>query len=360
MTIYLEESHTQVERIRRKLGVVRLVDYLREASGADSHDYILGDPISLSEVRTFEAEYEVTLPDEYVLFLTEVGNGGKFIKPGHWANGLGAGPGYGIYPFALEQQREETEDFKDLQQMATVGVLSDEEWRSTFAPLDEMDYSADPDTWDALWEKIHYGTLPIAYGGCTDFYGLIINGPSCGVIVDSNGEHTFLDGPPSVVGSDFLSWYESWLDDILLSGVRNSWQRKNFIKSELANHLPLTDNMQAAASSAPLGQHVGEAKRQRLRSLWHWYQAERDDYLREQMLGLLSEFDYERARAEIQGVSDEFLIHILATRAPQHIADWDDRLREMEAIGRQDLIDAAWFLRENADSLAASASATRS
>ena len=61
------------------------VDRQYKVFGAERHKYRLNPTVSPEEVARFEAKYHVKLPEEYVFFLTQVGNGG-------------AGPYYGLYP----------------------------------------------------------------------------------------------------------------------------------------------------------------------------------------------------------------------------------------------------------------------
>lgn len=61
--------------------------------GANIHKYELNPPAKLSEVRKFEKEYNIKLPEGFVQYLTEVGNGG-------------AGPFYGIYSLDMIKKKK--------------------------------------------------------------------------------------------------------------------------------------------------------------------------------------------------------------------------------------------------------------
>ena len=61
--------------------------------GSSSHKYHLNETVSLEWVRKFEKQYQVELPEEYVFFITKVGNGV-------------AGPYYGIVPLSLDKKYE--------------------------------------------------------------------------------------------------------------------------------------------------------------------------------------------------------------------------------------------------------------
>ena len=75
--------------------VLRLLDELdrrdprREVFGSGSHDYKLNPPLPVSVIEAFEGRHGVSLPEDYRLFITEVGDGG-------------AGPYYGLLPFGKD------------------------------------------------------------------------------------------------------------------------------------------------------------------------------------------------------------------------------------------------------------------
>ncbi len=67
----------------RLVGRLRELDRDLEEFGAEVHQYRFNPVIPLSDVRKFEERCQITLPQGYVDFLTQVGNGG-------------AGPAYGF------------------------------------------------------------------------------------------------------------------------------------------------------------------------------------------------------------------------------------------------------------------------
>lgn len=60
--------------------------------GAIHHKWQFGEPVNLQQIHSFESDMKITLPEPFVRYLTELGNGG-------------AGPNYGIY--SLEMMRKE-------------------------------------------------------------------------------------------------------------------------------------------------------------------------------------------------------------------------------------------------------------
>lgn len=58
------------------------------------HEYTLNEPLLMEEVVRFEEQWRITLPDDYKLFVTTVGNGGM-------------GPYYGLLPLELNLHNQE-------------------------------------------------------------------------------------------------------------------------------------------------------------------------------------------------------------------------------------------------------------
>ena len=71
------------EKIMGVLARARQMDPECQMFGASKHQYRLNLPIEASFVRSVEAEYGFSLPEDYFRFITEIGDGG-------------AGPDYGI------------------------------------------------------------------------------------------------------------------------------------------------------------------------------------------------------------------------------------------------------------------------
>lgn len=173
--------------------LIRLVDRARELDaeyrqfGAATHRYEFNSVVPLSAVRDFEKRHSIRLPQGYVDFLTQVGNGG-------------AGPDYGIY--SLEQaEREGYYDHKNAfchymkvsgeADYATLPFsLADrpplvnrsltpaqwEEWYTTLNGLDESGY-------DEMYPQAYNGLLQIIDSGCCSGYMLVCHGDMTGEMV---------------------------------------------------------------------------------------------------------------------------------------------------------------------------------
>jgi hypothetical protein len=66
----------QLERIKHKLDQLRQLDRELRLFGASTHEYTLNPALTLEQARAFEAVHKVELPEEYVAFLTQLGDGG--------------------------------------------------------------------------------------------------------------------------------------------------------------------------------------------------------------------------------------------------------------------------------------------
>lgn len=72
-------------------------DRQRLLFGSKMHDYKLNPPIELSTIEQFEARHGISLPGDYRLFITEIGNGG-------------AGPYDGLLPFGEAEEGRSWEE----------------------------------------------------------------------------------------------------------------------------------------------------------------------------------------------------------------------------------------------------------
>lgn len=174
--------------------------------GAQKHQYRLNPVVSPAQIKAFEQKYHVQLPEEYVFFLTHVGNGG-------------AGPYYGLY--SLEQVAVYTEKLQDYTEEDRENCpavidksLTKESWAELTADEEEETAGEKADAaWEETMRRLCSGVLVIGTQGCTYDHLLMWKGSEKGkiVIIDWNLEP---EAPPFLTGLSFLTWYESFFREI--------------------------------------------------------------------------------------------------------------------------------------------------
>ena len=139
--------------------------------GASKHKYKLNPPIPLTEVRKFESRYHLTLPEEYVFFLTRVGNGG-------------AGPYYGLYPLEdLPKYTEYLDSYDDKDTVALPAFIDRNLGKDDWAQAMNDTEQADDEEYDTIMKQVCSGLLVIGTQGCTYDNLLMWKGSETGNIV---------------------------------------------------------------------------------------------------------------------------------------------------------------------------------
>lgn len=198
------ERLNQIERIKKKLILAKDADKELEVFAADSHEYILGETVSHDEILKFEKEYSVSLPECYKTFLLHIGNGG--VSSGN----AGAGPGYGIFPLGKNVDEFIQDNVKEYlkEDCKIFSKMNSEFWEELNENISE---NISDEDFEIEIGKIFSGILPIGTQGCTYFYGLVLNGNEKGRIVNIDIDR---QQPYFAFESNFLDWYERWLDEI--------------------------------------------------------------------------------------------------------------------------------------------------
>lgn len=200
------ETNDRIKRILSKLEEVRKKNL--SCFGSEKHGFRMNPKLTESEITDFEKKHGVRLPEDYRQFLLKVGNGG-------------AGPYYGIQP--LEEWNHVATWINDIDDEENPG-----DYLSRPSPF-HPGMSREEKTWKEelkkedpgfAWESIYQGAIALAHQGCTYYSMLIVSGSAKGRVfyVELQGS-----GPPFfVVNTDFISWYERWLDK-LLAGHKIGW-----------------------------------------------------------------------------------------------------------------------------------------
>jgi hypothetical protein len=120
----------QLERIKNKLKQLKGLDRGCSLFGSSKHRYLLNPTIPIEKVRQFELKHQITLPADYVKFVTTIGNGG-------------AGPFYGVEP--LENSLFDDLDYKRPDSLLNPAMpfLHTEPWNLTFKQTVDEDENGD-------------------------------------------------------------------------------------------------------------------------------------------------------------------------------------------------------------------------
>lgn len=163
----------RIPRIRRKLAEVPFIPNRSHSFGEEHHQFRLEPPLTERQLAQFEAVNGIELPAAFRDFLTTLGS-------------VGASPFYGLLP--LE--------------------------RCTFYTMNPQGEPDMPRGFTGVEPHHPDGDLflDIILAGCTDVVLLGITGPLTGRVLTGNSDGFW--GPNVSSATDFLAWYERWLDQM--------------------------------------------------------------------------------------------------------------------------------------------------
>ncbi|MCI9353644.1 MAG: hypothetical protein HFE58_02385 [Firmicutes bacterium] len=197
----------EVERI---LEQARRMDPQLKMFGVADHQYRLGSPVDLAFVRTIEEAYHFRFPEDYVQFITEVGDGG-------------AGPGYGLYPFGYYCTEVESTKEAKAREIYLRGLGRElkllpieSEWLEDFC-ISKEEYEKNPEKYfqggkgSFNWDNdTPYGFFHLGTYGCWRDFGLITAGERYGQVFIRDTEGAF-----ELEARNFQEFYQDWLNSIL-------------------------------------------------------------------------------------------------------------------------------------------------
>ncbi len=197
----------EVERI---LEQARRMDPQLKMFGVADHQYRLGSPVDLAFVRTIEEAYHFRFPEDYVQFITEVGDGG-------------AGPGYGLYPFGYYCTEVESAKEAKTREIYLHGLGRElkllpieSEWLEDFC-ISKEEYEKNPEKYfqggkgSFNWDNdTPYGFFHLGTYGCWRDFGLITAGERYGQVFIRDTEGAF-----ELEARNFQEFYQDWLNSIL-------------------------------------------------------------------------------------------------------------------------------------------------
>ncbi|MGI5379468.1 SMI1/KNR4 family protein [Streptomyces sp. CA-251387] len=172
--------------VRARVREMAARDPERARFGADTHRYELTPALPEAEIRAFEEEHGIDLPEEYRSFVAKVSNGP-------------AGPGYGLMPLTTPRPEADGD------------WAVDEEWAQDRLPgrLAAPFPLAEPlpGRIGAPSDEPTQGTLVLADEGCGICLRLILTGPRAGEVWRIDPDW----GGFVPVSPGFGAWYGEWL-----------------------------------------------------------------------------------------------------------------------------------------------------
>ncbi|MGF6847115.1 pimeloyl-ACP methyl ester carboxylesterase [Chitinophaga sp. W3I9] len=201
----MHQFKEQIERISTKLKAAKQKDKQLKVFGASYHKYTIHPPLEEAQLSGFEKEHNISLPGSFRAFLLYVGHGGISQA------GSAAGPYYGIYPLRKGANDLTSNPEKYLSEPVKIYPgISDDEWNNLIKETEREDLS--DEAYDAAIQNIYTGILPIGSQGCAFIHGLVLNGEHAGKVVNIDIDR---QKPRFTFESNFLDWYERWLDEII-------------------------------------------------------------------------------------------------------------------------------------------------
>lgn len=194
-----EEMAELADELRR----LRSADTRFRVFGAESHRYVMRPVLSEQALREFESARGVRLPDDYRLFLREVGDGA-------------AGPSYGLQSLETASKHNTPGEPFPFVQPADLGVVDElAGWRRH---KDGSLYLAG-DAVDQWRDDGEAGVLEICDHGCAIYSYLVVAGPSRGVMWEGS-DYLY------PTGDTFLAWYRTWVQRSLRNVRNEEWAKR--------------------------------------------------------------------------------------------------------------------------------------
>lgn len=202
----LKEMKRQLSReyaqyLRDLIAEAGRVDAGRQVFGAGKHQYRLGPVLALEEIRRVETQRQMKFPEEYVFYLTQVGDGG-------------AGPYYGLYPFEKVLAQVQNPYLGQIFEHTVTTGTTGEQWREYMRRCDELTESAEKDIQHEYDCKLYSNMIPIGTQGCTYDNMLMLSGEDAGRILYFDW-NMMEESPPFDTGMTFLEWMEGFFRDII-------------------------------------------------------------------------------------------------------------------------------------------------
>lgn len=259
----MDKRQTKINRLKEiseKMARLIEADKDRNIFGAFSHKYHMNPPLPEHEIKMFEAEYGIKLPEEYSLYLSGIANGG-------------AGPFYGLMSLNENDGAEvdPSKPFPFTKEMPL--ILMD-----LYNKIDKMDKNDEKNEdneeyEDALghaYEDAEKGVIYLAHEGCGMYSVLVVNGQERGNVWFFDFSNDFgacpLADPKTGGPMGFFDWFELWLDASLTSiktGTEKLGSYMDYIDESISQKLEaaFSDYTAAANKSKQLPEVYTESER---------------------------------------------------------------------------------------------------
>ena len=323
---------SQVARIKIKLNLAKNTDSFFEVFGADFHKYRLDSPIDLTEVEIFEKKYNISLPDGYKVFVTQIGNGGNESKS--QVGNSGAGPYYGIYKLGYKSHfiADPVSGYLAKQPFFN-SKTTQEDWNkiSESMPEDITD-----EEYDKEFEKAYAGILTVCACGCAGYVGIILSGEDAGRVVYIYDEIEYC--PHFATEANFLDWYENWLDTIISgqkfkSGKPYGTEAEQFDRYANVENVHKTNLVYWKKVALRYIRSFDSLSPEYMEKLWEFYNVEINETVKLYILNILVKLDYENTKLELEKLyknnAIEFLkiLHLYATKKT---SDWQNIIQKLQ------------------------------
>lgn len=197
------------ERIKILADLAGKTDSECQIFGSKNHEYKFNPAIDIKKLRAFEQNTGIILPNEYVQFLTEVGNGG-------------AGIDYGLYTLEEVECQFDEDSVSDGLTLFDYDNPSKIYYEKSLEidRLEKLNNDAANKECDKLFADIIRGMLVIGTAGCTYDYFIMCKGKKkgCVGILDWN-MLTIEDDSPILYDMKLSEWLEDYFKRIILGKV---------------------------------------------------------------------------------------------------------------------------------------------
>ena len=322
----------QVERIKVKLNLAKNTDSFLEVFGADTHKYRLDSPIDMAEVEAFEKKYNISLPDGYRVFVTQIGNGGNERKS--QVGNSGAGPSYGIYKLGYKSHFIADLKFGYLEKEPFFNSkTTKEDWE---AMSENMPEDISDDEYDKEFARVYAGILTIGASGCAGYMGIMLSGENTGRVVYIYDEIEYC--PQFATEANFLDWYENWLDSII-SGQRfdrtqaHDTPDERFERYANVGNVHKNNVLRWKIVALEDFKAFDSLSSEHIERMWEIYNTEANETAKLYILNLLVKFDYENTKPELSKLYKnnalEFL-KILHLYAAEKTIEWQNTIQKLQ------------------------------